>query len=769
MKTNFHSNCLGAPSRRLANWPLLRRPHQLAGLLLLVAATAHGDLRSLVSPGPLAAPHQKLDRQCDKCHQPFKGLPAERCLACHERAAAQIKSGRGPHAAWAAQKCSTCHRDHKGRDHRLTPPLDEARFDHRTTTFLLDGQHAKAKCAACHRAGPTGPQWAGVATTCKGCHGDTAHKGSLGDRCAACHNTFFWKPPSKRLADHRMAMTGGHDGLACAKCHKGGAHLESKESKKGLDCGSCHQEKHGGTKAPCASCHQPESWKRATFQHTFCTCILPGKHQSAPCLSCHPNYRFAPTPFACAACHKKDLKHEDLGACARCHSALSWKKKAFDHNKKVVGFPIEGKHAEVGCENCHTKPGLFSGAPKSCEGCHKVPDHGDFGPCAKCHTTAGFAPASFRHDQTRFPLDGAHEKVSCATCHGKFKPGTFSPGPGACATCHGDPHKGQFGGDRNAAVKDLPRRRLASPFARLQPDGLTEVHAPRNQKCLDCHTTRAWTPSTITVERHRGFDFPLQGAHTQLACAKCHAGGAFVATSKRCADCHFDMHGGKLGGECQRCHSEAGFSPVKDFDHRAATGFALDGPHGRAPCAACHGEDRERLSKLPRPITCATCHAPKHGNQFGQDCQSCHRPTTWREVPAFAHGQKTSFPLERRHAALPCAACHDARRGERLSPICQTCHGDPHRGTTGVECSACHRADRWLLVRFDHDRSEFPLRGRHFVTACQQCHRNQQWQGVRGECVTCHAQDRPANPNHMARGWSCGQAGCHVAFGWHAF
>ena len=40
-------------------------------------------------------------------------------------------------------------------------------------------------------------------------------------------------------------MTGKHAGLTCNKCHAGGSHLESA-----LSCGDCHEQKHGGTKAP---------------------------------------------------------------------------------------------------------------------------------------------------------------------------------------------------------------------------------------------------------------------------------------------------------------------------------------------------------------------------------------------------------------------------------------------------------------------------------------------------------------------------------------
>lgn len=735
----------------------------VAALLGLLSRSARADFRGLVTPGPLAAPHAALDGKCDKCHVPFQGIPQANCLSCHEHTAAQVRSGKGFHGPLAKQKCSACHGDHKGRDFRLTPPIDPKTFDHKVTGVVLTGAHQPALCQSCHPDGGHGPKWAGIPTTCVGCHADTHHKGSLGPKCQQCHSSAAWVPPTRTAADHKVPMIGGHQGLICATCHKNGTHYVAKAS-----CGDCHEQKHGGTKAACDTCHTPLDWKKATHAHDFCACILPGKHQTAPCLSCHPAYKFEPTPFECASCHKKDLKHEDLGACARCHSALSWKKKTFDHNKKVVGFPLEGMHLTVGCESCHTRPGIFKGAPTKCESCHlltgpKAPKHGDFGPCAACHDTKGFTPARFSHDTTRFPLDGAHSPVACQTCHTRFAKGAFVPGPNACVLCHGDPHEGQFKAPRKAASPSLPAPSQAR--AHLAPDDGAHAVSPR-WSCRDCHTGTSWKPSTIGLAEHAKFAFPLRAAHEKVACARCHTGGKFVGTPTACASCHTDAHGARFGTDCRRCHTETSFNEVVNFDHAAATGFALSGAHAKRACASCHGADRERLSKVARPITCATCHTAVHGAQFGKECTSCHQPTRFADVPPFAHAEKTGFPLERRHAAVKCLTCHDTARGARLDPACQSCHGDPHRGALGRECADCHKPDRWLLVRFDHDRSEFPLRGRHFVTPCADCHKNNQWTGLRTECVTCHAKDRPQNPNHMFRGWSC--ADCHSALGWHA-
>ena len=81
------------------------------------------------------------------------------------------------------KKCAACH---NARDWRLWE------FDHRRTSFVLDGAHAKTACGACHvAAGATIPRLSGA---CVDCHkGDDIHHGAFGALCERCHVTRSFK------------------------------------------------------------------------------------------------------------------------------------------------------------------------------------------------------------------------------------------------------------------------------------------------------------------------------------------------------------------------------------------------------------------------------------------------------------------------------------------------------------------------------------------------------------------------------------------------
>ena len=88
------------------------------------------------------------------------------------------------------------------------------------------------------------------------------------------------------------------------------------------DCAACHKPPKNHFPGQCSECHNTESWKGASFNHTF-----PIDHKSAKgnCAACHPGGDTA--TWTCAGCHepaKMDKKHEKVpdysGNCLACHA-----------------------------------------------------------------------------------------------------------------------------------------------------------------------------------------------------------------------------------------------------------------------------------------------------------------------------------------------------------------------------------------------------------------------------------------------------------------
>jgi hypothetical protein len=304
---------------------------------------------------------------------------------------------------------------------------------------------------------------------------------------------------------------------------------------------------------------------------------------------------------------------------------------------------------------------------------------------------------------------------------------------------------------------------------------------------------------------------PLSRPHAALeglaSCARCHDQSQ-RQTAGRCLACHVELapsreRGAGLHGRlpaatrdrCPRCHPEhrgPSFAlvdwpgPRASFDHRRA-GFALEGAHGKAACAACHDarhvvvpEIARLLKSSPQRTTflglakrCGACHFDEHRGQLGgaNECQRCHDERAWKPAPRFEHGA-SDFPLRGKHAAVACARCHATTTDTspppaapapvpraatflRLAPVehatCASCHRDPHEGKLGHSCAACHTEEGWALRgssprpnKTFHDATAFPLVGAHADVACKSCHgpfpgAPARYRGLAfGRCGDCH-------------------------------
>lgn len=476
---------------------------------------------------PLKGKHTPLE--CAACHEPrliftpaiqqltkahperktFLGLKAE-CAACHF----------DEHRGQTEDSCETCHTE----AHWKPAPL----FNHDKTQYPLQGKHRQVECRKCHpSATESAPAKAFPAPvsetflkfspiehrTCLDCH-DDPHEGKFGARCTSCHTVQGWKVirgASQERAFHdktRFPLKGAHLDVACKSCH--GPSPGQPAGYKNLkfeQCSNCHVDAHqgqlaseaGGARMPdCETCHGVEGFTPVSFSleaHQKTRYPLEGAHQTVPCFSCHGANSALLSKVSAAV--RADLRRKGR---AELFSTV-----AFDFKK-----PLE-----------------------QCESCHQDVHRGQFAKdglaCNRCHQTTSFFKLRFDHQQTRFPLEGAHQTTACTACHAptaKGEPVRYKPLATTCASCHADVHAGQF----QAAGK---------PMA-----------------CDGCHTTQSFA-KTLFTHQPPFTAFALDGAHESVACQKCHplvAAGPKVQVQRfrgvptSCEGCHSDFHQGEFKG-----------------------------------------------------------------------------------------------------------------------------------------------------------------------------------------------------------------------------
>jgi hypothetical protein len=273
--------------------------------------------------------HAEIADNCAACHAgPWsEKSQAALCMDCHNDVSREVSSRSGFHGHLAdVQSCRHCHSEHNGAAAKL---VDLAQFDHSGTAFPLTGKHQTAACESCHK----NQVFQEMAHSCVDCHHEPAsHRGKFGVACATCHSTVAWTGATFNLAsfDHRLTgfpLTGRHQSLACASCHKNQVFQAMAHA-----CVDCHQEpaKHSGRfGVNCASCHSTTAWSGATFAHKF-----PLNHGGAMrktetgCATCHQQTD-DPKAYTCYGCHEHEptriaRKHRRLDAvklarCADCH------------------------------------------------------------------------------------------------------------------------------------------------------------------------------------------------------------------------------------------------------------------------------------------------------------------------------------------------------------------------------------------------------------------------------------------------------------------
>ncbi|MDP1693832.1 MAG: cytochrome c3 family protein [Burkholderiaceae bacterium] len=548
------------------------------------------------------------------------------------------------------------------------------------------------------------------------------------EECSKCHVRF------DRAAQDRL----------CMDCHKEvGQDMRERSGYHGRlkpqACRACHTD-HRGRAARIVELDKPK------FDHAQTDYLLRGKHAKVECEKCHePKKKYWQAASDCKACHRKDDVHKgSLGLkCADCHTENDWKEAKLDHDK--THFPLNGKHVDTKCVDCHRKGVEYKDAPRTCIGCHKKDDDGRKGhkglygeKCESCHGAKAWKPATFNHDtETKYALVGKHRSAKCADCHTghlyKDKIGT------TCIDCH-----------------------------RRDDDGLKGHKGSLGRDCAACHSERGWKEKGRFD--HDKTKFPLLGKHVDTKCADCHKSTNYKEAPKDCYGCHKkdDKHEATLGTKCESCHIERDWKTTHTrFDHDK-TKFRLRNAHAarKVVCKDCHS-DLKRYRDTP--MDCYACHKKddKHEGQLSQKCDSCHSDRDWK-VPRFDHSP-TRFPLLGRHVPVKCNDCHKSLRYKDAPRDCWICHqkDDKHKLKFGIACESCHNARAWGLWDYDHaKRAKVVLDGAHRKLACEACHTRPAPKGKAAaelgtHCIACHRRD---DVHDGAFGPVCEQ--CHSTDHW---
>lgn len=569
---------------------------------LLVLQNMHAQL----SPGDLTQPHADLEgiSNCTKCHVLGKKVANSKCLDCHQEIKSLLDQNAGYHASneVKGKDCAECHSEHHGRNFDMVR-LDEAAFDHSLTGYRLTGAHQRVDCRQCHIPDfitdsdlkKRENTYLGLDQDCAACHEDY-HQNTLSKRCTDCHTTESFAPATE--FDHNQtdfALLGKHQDVNCAECHqlevRNGREFQVFAGIEFANCNSCHEDVHQNNLGNnCKQCHNEQAFASLTqlnrFNHNQTNFPLRGSHQRINCADCH-NLTAAPvslfqdqlgiSPNNCISCHE-DVHNKKFGtSCVDCHNENSFQEVNMDNfNHSLTNFALVGKHEVVDCRECHTASFTEPLPHNECAACHIDYHEGEFvtngnsRDCATCHNEEGFEITLFtleEHNESAFPLEGAHIATPCFACHLTEEKWSFRNIGQQCVDCHEDVHAGY----------------------------IDEKYYP-NQTCENCHITDSWQENHFD---HNLTDFSLIGAHAEQQCMDCHSVSdqshvdkyaGFVDLSTQCATCHQNVHDQQFEQngitDCARCHGFNNWT-INDFNHNN-TAFKLEGRHAEIACEACH-------------------------------------------------------------------------------------------------------------------------------------------------------------------------------------
>ncbi len=393
---------LGIPKRGLA-WALFA---VVATVFFLVPASRvlglpwHGASQQVLmasdrfwNPGPVILAHQPIEQKCAACHEvAFEHVKDTACMQCHAKIGHHLEAAARPAGLFDGQRCTTCHRDHKGAK---TTHRDDDRF-----------------CVACHR--------------------DVRAKSPASTSANA----------SDFAADHPAFRLSIPEGEGVRRVRMGKQPLAERTTlafphDKHLDPKGVRSPGKGRVRLECGSCHAPDASRRG-FEP-----VVMRRH----CQECH-RLEFEPAVTTREVPHGSSAEAQVVIDEFYANLALNGVKDSFE---RAFGVPGEGLLRRVGAPSEGERRSALSLASRKaatvgeelfatrvCKACHQVTRATEGGA-----TRWRIAPVKAHDDwmpHARFDHK-SHAQSKCADCHDAARSSKAAdvsmPAIDSCRKCHG--------------------------------------------------------------------------------------------------------------------------------------------------------------------------------------------------------------------------------------------------------------------------------------------------------------------------------------------
>jgi hypothetical protein len=275
----------------------------------------------------------------------------------------------------------------------------------------------------------------------------------------------------------------------------------------------------------------------------------------------------SPSPTAAIVVETKAVNQ--VGICTDCHNGVAGPSSAAYLASNHVG--------QATCQQCHNPNNDLSHA-------YAIPA---YPVCAACHASSPVVAAKVQVQNWTKSLHNQavnhFEQIGCDSCHNAHSlVATATDGKtDSCGACHVD-RRGQFPGAGNYSIYTS-----ASMVVLKAPHGQGRMSLPGGALVAGDNTTQYLTNGAICLDCH-GHDNTINAGYAE-------GGHGKVSSDPLNAFNHYDWsartnNGTRQAGNCDRCHTAAGFIKLTGQDSAIATRLApvAGKPSNVLVCVGCH-------------------------------------------------------------------------------------------------------------------------------------------------------------------------------------